>query len=360
MDKRVLAMPYSKKDKMDFSHLNNQYWGNPQLPKQPKVSLCVITYNHAAYIKQCLDHILSQKVNFEYEIIIGEDHSTDETAEIIKKYADAYPEKIKAFIRPFNVGSKTNYLHCFFTCRGEFIVHIEADDYITDNDKLQLQVDFLNAHPKASACFHNATIIYEDDSNRPSELINPKDQKKWIETKDFFVEKETWFMATASVMMRRKYVETLPEWFLGCKSGDIPLYTILAEQGPIGYIDRTMSVYRKHLNGISYTDHTQSIEFIKNRIFMYSKINEYTQYKYLSQIKLILKAYHIMAMHCQEISSSLWGKITYLLKAYLLNPPAHKKEMFHDLKYHLMSEKSLYRYLHFREKLNSILGLKKK
>jgi glycosyltransferase involved in cell wall biosynthesis len=345
---------------MDFNYLDHQFYGNPTIPANPKVSICVITYNHEKYIETCLTNILNQKVNFEYEIIIGEDHSTDQTAEIIKKYADLHPNLIKAYIRPKNVGAKINFLHCFFDCKGEYIVHIEADDYFTDDQKLQNQVDFLDANPQASACFHNAEIIYEDDTNRASETINPIDQKKWTETKDFFEKKETWFMATASVMMRKKYVSTLPEWFFQCKSGDIPLYSILAEAGPIGYIDKLMSVYRKNLNGLSYTDHTQSIEFIKNRIFMYSKINEYTQYKYDSQLKPILKAYHIMAMQCLEISPSFLAKISYLIKAYLLVPPSHKKEVFYDLKYHLMGEKNLYRYLKFREKLNMVLGLKKK
>jgi len=343
---------------MNFSQFNKHIFGNPLLPKKPKVSICVITYQHEDYFEKCMESILQQKVNFDYEIIIGEDHSTDQTPNIVKKYAELFPEKIKAYVRTENIGAKFNFLHCFFDCRGEYIVHIEADDYFTDDNKLQTQVDFLDDNLNVSACFHNAQIIFEDDTNREAVFINSKNQKVLTETKDFFVEKETWFMATASVMMRRKYVESLPEWFLECKSGDIPLYVILAEKGPIAYINKIMSVYRKNLNGQSYTDNIQSLNFINNRIYMYSKVNEYTQYKYVNLLKPILTEYYLLAISCRENKSYLIKKIIYLLKAYWLTPPINKKALFLDVKTHILSAKTLNQYLNFRSYLNRLFGIR--
>ena len=190
---------------MNFSYLNNQVYPGHHVPLKPKVSVCLITYAHANYLETCLQNILNQKVNFDYEIIIGDDCSPDRTAEIVKKYAEQFPEKIKAFIRPQNAGAKINFLHCFFECQGEYIVHIEGDDYWTDPQKLQTQVDFLDANPNASACFHNAEIIFEDGSGFAPQLINKPDQKKWVSSQDFLGKKETWFMATASVMMRARF-----------------------------------------------------------------------------------------------------------------------------------------------------------
>lgn len=344
---------------MNFSQFNKHIFGNPTLPQNPKVSICVITYQHEDYFEKCLEGILQQKVNFDYEIIIGEDHSPDQTPNLVKKYAQLYPGKIKAYVRPENIGSKFNFLHCFFDCRGEYIVHIEADDYFTDDNKLQTQVDLLDANQHLSACFHNAEIVYEDNSNREPEFINSSNQKVLTETKDFFVKKETWFMATASVMMRRKYVEKLPEWFLECKSGDIPLYVILAEQGPIAYINQCMSVYRKNLNGQSYTDNIQSLNFIKNRIFMYSKVNEYTKYTYAHLLKPILFEYYILAISCYENKPYLINKIIYLLRAYWEKPPINIKEIFSDIKTHVLSADTVHQYLNFRSKLNKVLGLHK-
>jgi len=317
---------------MDFSHLNEHLFPGSQVSEHPKVSVCLITYKHEPFLETCLESIISQQVNFPFEILIGEDHSPDQTAAIVEKYALKYPHLIKAFIRPKNVGSKFNFVHCFLECRGEYIVHIEGDDYWTDTNKVQRQVDFLDQHPNASACFHNATIVFEDGSGKSPQIINPPDQKKWIQTGDFLVEKETWFMATASVMMRKKLVSNLPEWFLHSKSGDIPLYVILAEQGDIAYLEPNMSVYRKNEGGLSYTDSTSSEEFLNNRIFMYSKINEYSQFKYDSLIRQIVFEYKLLLIHSSRNQKNAWRKAYFFLKAMGYKTPASRSEWKYYLK----------------------------
>ncbi|MFY9160592.1 glycosyltransferase family 2 protein [Aquirufa ecclesiirivi] len=344
---------------MDFSHLNHQLYGNPQTAKQPKVSVCLITYKHENYIRTCLDNILNQKTDFDFEIIIGEDHSPDQTASIIQTYADRFPDKIKAYIRPENVGAKVNFLHCFFDCQGEYIVHIEGDDYWTSTDKLQKQVDFLDSHPEASACFHNAQIIYEDGTGREPSLINPLDQAPWIQSTDLLKEREAWFMATASVMMRKKLVKTLPDWFFHSKSGDIPLYVILAEEGPIAYLPETMSVYRKNEGGMSYTDSNKSAAFIYNRIFMYSKINEYTHAKYQDLIKPILFEYHLLLIGITENEHSFLKRCFYLWKASAHSPQKLQLEDWKRLfKEHVFTPESLLAYLNFRKKMNRFFGIR--
>ena len=341
---------------MDFSQYDQHIFPGSIPVTKPKVSVCFITYKHENYIRTSLDAILAQKTNFDFEIIIGEDHSPDGTAKIVQEYAELYPNKIKAYIRPANIGAKLNFLHCFFDCRGEYIVHIEGDDYWTNPLKLQRQVDFLDKHPEASACFHNAEMVFEDGTNRPTILINPIDQKPWIQSQDFLVEKETWFMATAAVMMRRKFAHPLPEWFLHSKSGDIPLYVILAEQGPIGYLPEVMSVYRKNEGGISMTDHIHSDAFISNRIFMYSNINIHTNNKYDDWVRPILQAYYLMRMDCLENENNWFKKAIYFLKATQLNPPNSFKAWKAYLKRHLISPETLLAYLNFRSKLNQFLG----
>ncbi len=320
-------------------------------PKNPKVSICLITYNHGHYIRQCLDSILAQQTTFEFEIVIGEDCSTDHTGKIVTEYAEKFPHKIKAFVRDKNITAKLNYLHTFFTCKGEYIVCIEGDDYFSDNQKLQIQADFLDQHQQYSACFHNALMLFEDQSNRENYFINPPDQKSIIHTADFLVEKETWFMATASVMMRKKIVQTLPNWFLKCKSGDIPLYVILTEAAPIAYINRVMSVYRRHLDGLSYTDSTQSIDFLKNRVFMYSKINEYSKKKFQSAIHSILGEYFLLFLKTKEIRNNWPSKFFYFLKAYFLLPKNYNQLLKDSFKESLMTnfiKKVLKIYLIFR------------
>jgi glycosyltransferase involved in cell wall biosynthesis len=339
---------------MDYSHLDSHIYRQTKLAENPKVSICLITYNHSLYLENCLKNIIEQKVNFEFEVILGEDHSTDDTASIAKKYADAFPELIKAFIRPKNVGPKTNFLHCFLQCKGEYIVFIEGDDYWTNQNKLQKQVDFLDKNPHASACFHNAEILFEDGSNKPNQLINSPNQAQWTYTKDFLKEKETWFMATASVMMRRKFVNPLPKWFVDCKSGDIPMYVILSENGPIGYLSEMMSIYRKNLGGQSFTDSNTSKAFLKNRIFMYSRLNEFTKYQYIHLINPILAEYHELLIHCIEYKGTIFKKIFHFYFAFILQPNKDFKTFSMLFKKNLMSMKALLIYLETRSKLKEI------
>jgi glycosyltransferase involved in cell wall biosynthesis len=353
--KRALDLqPYP--NPMNYSYLDKDVFGNPHLPDQPKLSICLITYKHANYIRTCLDNILSQEVNFSYEILLGEDHSPDETASIVADYATQHPTKIKAFIRPENVGGKANFLHCFLQCRGEYVIFIEGDDYWTDNTKLQQQVDFLDAHPHASACFHNAEIVYEDSSGRPNELINGPEQAEWTNTADFLTEKEAWFMATASVIMRRRYVSTLPDWFVDCKSGDIPMYVILAEKGPIGYINKCMSVYRKNLGGQSFTDNTKSKDFILNRIFMYSKINEYTAHKFNSSIRTIVGDYHLLLINCHEHKSAFHKKLYHLFIAYYMFNEYSFRKFKWLVRDNLITPETSLAYLKIRSKINRLTG----
>jgi glycosyltransferase involved in cell wall biosynthesis len=331
---QALAMPYYP-NKIMNSHDVVDLYGKPKIISAPKVSVCIITYRHANFIEKCLESIVNQMVNFDYEIILGEDYSQDETVQIVKRYADAYPNLIKAYVRQQNLGAKQNFLNCFLQCRGEYVIYIEGDDYWTDYRKLQKQADFLDTHLTASACFHNAEIIFEDGSERPTQLVNYPNQALWINTGDFFKEKETWFMATASVMMRRKYVNPLPSWFKDCKSGDIPMYVILAERGPIGYIPEIMSVYRKHLGGQSYTDSIKSKEFLLNRIFMYTVLNEYTNKKYNEFTNPILADYHEMLIHCDDYRWSLKQKHRHLMLAYRLQPNQNFKTFFNLFKKNL-------------------------
>ena len=163
-------------------------------------------------------------------------------------------------------------------------------------------------------------------------------------------------MATASVMMRRVHVDTLPEWFVTCKSGDIPMYVILAEKGPIGYIDKCMSVYRKNLGGQSFTDNTQSKAFIDNRIFMYAKINEYTHFKYNQLIRTILASYHVLLINCTENKSSLHKRIYHLLVAYYMFNELSFKKLKWLVRDQLITTESTLAYLNFRSKLNRLIG----
>ncbi|MBE6069933.1 MAG: glycosyltransferase [Clostridium lundense] len=128
------------------------------------VSVCVITYNHGKYIRQCLDGILMQKVNFPYEILIHDDASPDETADIIREYWEKYPTVIKPILREENQYSKGVDVSRFNfdRAKAKYIAQCEGDDYWTDDGKLQMQVDFLEEHGEYVGTAHNVRTIDQD------------------------------------------------------------------------------------------------------------------------------------------------------------------------------------------------------
>ena len=137
-----------------------------------KLSVFVVTYNQEKYIRECLDSILMQKVDFEYEVIIGEDCSSDSTPKICDEYAEKYPF-IHVCHHPQNIGLLKNWEFVMNRCQGEYIALIEGDDYWIDKNKLQRQVEWLEAHPEYMLTFTRAEILYEDGAKEGQEKYLP-------------------------------------------------------------------------------------------------------------------------------------------------------------------------------------------
>jgi len=131
------------------------------MQNNPKVSVCVVTYNHEKYIKECLESIVTQKCDFDFEVIVGEDCSTDNTRAIVQEYADKYPNIIKPMFHEKNVGASDNYFLVHNQARGEYICHIDGDDYALPG-KLQAQADFMDKTPDCNICFHRVKILFPD------------------------------------------------------------------------------------------------------------------------------------------------------------------------------------------------------
>lgn len=200
----------------------------------PKVSVCIQTYQHSHFISQCLDGVLMQITDFNFEILLGEDDSSDCTREICLNYAKKYPEKIKLFLHHrenvISINGKPtgrfNLFYNFHKARGKYIALCEGDDYWTDKYKLQKQVDFLEANGDYVICFHNSFIL--EDSG---ELILSK-LKSYKEEQTYTIEDlaEYNFIHTASVVFRNGLIEKYPSWFFLSPAGDYPLYMLNARQ----------------------------------------------------------------------------------------------------------------------------------
>lgn len=123
------------------------------------VSIAMLTFNHAKYIREALDAILLQKVNFRYEVVVGDDCSSDETQNILKSYAQKYPDKFVLLLRKSNIGATKNYFDVLKHCKGKYIALLEGDDFWTDENKLQIQTDFLESNKNCDAVAHRHEVV---------------------------------------------------------------------------------------------------------------------------------------------------------------------------------------------------------
>ena len=213
----------------------------------PLVTAKTITYNHAPFIRQCIEGVLMQETNFPIEYIIGEDCSTDGTREIVEEYARRYPDTIRLITSEQNVGARENSRRTTKAARGKYIALCEGDDYWTDPHKLQKQVDFLEAHPECSMCFHEAYDLWPD--GRKSEFV----RSRQIEVMPFYTLGNIirrYFIPTASMVFRRLLIEPMPDEFFDAPGGDWFLHVLLAKKGLVAYLDECMSVYRHHRGGV--------------------------------------------------------------------------------------------------------------
>lgn len=127
----------------------------------PKVSVCVITYNQESYISQCLQSLVDQQTDFEFEVIVGDDFSTDRTREIVLEFQRVYPHIVKTRFQPFNTGGSRNNLEVHASARGYYVAHLDGDDYALPG-KLQAQADALDADDMCNAVWH--PVDFFDDA----------------------------------------------------------------------------------------------------------------------------------------------------------------------------------------------------
>lgn len=207
----------------------------------------MITYNHEKFIREAIDGVLMQETNFEYEFIIANDCSTDNTDIVIQGCTNKHPMKnsIKYLNHKENKGIMLNFISALQLCNGKYIALCEGDDYWTDPSKLQKQVDFLENNSDFTICFHNAKkLIQETGDDSDVFFTNP--------TKDVYtiidiIKKN--FIPTLTCIYRNNLFKKLPDWYYDAFPGDWPLHILNAQFGKIKYIDEIMAVYRIHEGG---------------------------------------------------------------------------------------------------------------
>ncbi|MCU4176721.1 glycosyltransferase family 2 protein [Carboxylicivirga sp. N1Y90] len=283
----------------------------------PLVSVVVPTYRHEKFIDECINSIISQKTNFSFEIIIGEDGSDDDTLAICKKYAEKHTNLIRLFIRDRNTsnyleGNKTlfrfNNAWCRESARGKYIAMCEGDDYWTDSLKLQKQADFLESNPDYTLCFHAADVFLQKEHRITKDTIT-KVPSESTSISHLIVRGN--YIHTPTVMHRRENVVSPPPEFFYSIVGDYFLNMLSAEKGLIKYLPETMAIYRIHSGGVWSTkaEKSRMIEWIKLLIALLRYFSRQRNDKITKQIanKIKQQQKHFII---NELKSST-GRISY-------------------------------------------------
>lgn len=258
--------------------------------KDPKLSVILITYNHEKYIEKALDSVLSQVTDFPFEIVIGDDCSPDDTKNIIREYRDKYPDIIRIVHREKNTGRPTlNVYETTMKCRGDYLAYLEGDDYWTDSDKLQKQMDFLNEHPEYIACTHSHKMI-DDNGNdiTDPEILKISDMYKWSGefTMDDFEKSGFWPGHYASVVSKNIYKNKKHDYTILYKSHDFvddgQILLFLLMEGKIYRLDDEMSVWRyvKKAGGNSWTSRSMKRNIQKEDILMSMELMKWLEKEY--------------------------------------------------------------------------------
>lgn len=233
---------------------------------EPLLSVCLITYNHAKYIKEAIDGVLMQKVNFTWELIIADDFSIDGTREIVIEYKKKYPDFIKLILQEKNVGAAKNWMDLITNPKSKYIAYFEGDDYWTDPLKLQKQVDFLEEN-EDYGLVHTDFITYYQKENK----FTPRSKK--LKIPEGNIAKELLYhnlISSPTVCFRRLILENidLPILVNKFKIGDYFLWLEISFITKIHYLDSPTSCYRIAAGSVMRRGIKNKIKLIKESILI--------------------------------------------------------------------------------------------
>ena len=282
-----------------------------------KVSVALITYNHEPYIRKALDSVLMQITDFPFDIVIGEDCSTDGTRKIVEDYKKKYPDKIKIVTSETNVGPMPNVVRTYKACSGKYIAMLEGDDFWTNENKLQDQVALMELNQNFSMCFTNGNVVDVNDSVIRHERVPPVFRKTLT-----FKEIMSGFTPPTQTILFRKDLldDNIMKNLEKVYNGDIFISVVLSTKGEIGYINRIAAAYRINEDGIY------------GKASYYKRLkNQLNTYRVL--LPLISKKYHKYLLYAQTIVKQRLFVISIINGNILYHFKTAFWILLHDIRY---------------------------
>jgi len=212
------------------------------------VSVCMLAYNHEDYIAEAIEGVMMQQTNFEFELIISNDASSDRTHEVVSEFVANHTKDktVKYFNQQRNLGMQCNFIFALNECKGKYIALCEGDDYWTDPLKLQKQVDYISSHENCNLVFTGVQLLEEVGNRLKGNWANVT--RNIYEFKDLI---ERNVITTCTVLFRNPNKnEEIENWLKLFEIGDYPLYLFLLRSGYAYYLKDITAVYRQHSGGI--------------------------------------------------------------------------------------------------------------
>lgn len=282
--------------------------------QNPLVSIVCDVYNHGPYLRSALEGFVMQQVNFPIEVLVHDDASTDNSAEIIREYETRYPDLFRPIYETENQYHKQHLWADiqFPRAQGKYIALCEGDDFWTDPLKVQKQVEYLEAHPECTMCFGIAMEHWEG-SDRPDKVFSH------IEDRDYAPEELThgWFISTATVMFRKQVIDSdlFKKYTSDRKiiTGDLPLWLTCASMGTVHGCSDVFSVYRRLPTGFMLSmDSRRRLAMGDHRVEIYKVFGD--KYKN-STISMAMTHYRLAYSYAKTekdlkmIFKSLWKSL---------------------------------------------------
>lgn len=282
----------------------------------PKVSVSLITYNHEKYIGECLDSILKQKTNFDFEIVVSDDCSTDKTGAIVEEYAAKHPDVIRHVKRVNNLGMVQNAISTIAECKGEYVALMEGDDLWIDSNKLQLQADFLDNNPDCVLCFTNQFEFFEDSEKDTDKMLyhagnKPPDKFDL----DYFFKNNPIIPNNSKMFRKSAQPSEFPDGYFKSLQWDWVLHVLQTKNGQFAYLDYVTLGFRRHRHAASMS--TNYTELAISGLITLKYLNKYLNYKYDFFCSQTSWHYNLLAFSYLEKKKII--RFFYYYLAYLVN-----------------------------------------
>lgn len=290
------------------------------LESEKALTVICVTYGHEAYIEKAIQGVLLQKTDFPVQMFIGEDASPDNTREIIEKYANKYPDKIVPYYRKKNMGALPNYVALLNEVKTRYVAICDGDDYWTDPNKLQKQVDFLEENREFSMVTHGIRICHGTNSPEEEQIAPLDHYSDEIRSRGYLTFDDLFpvnYIASLTVVYRWKFLDTgVPKWLPEMKIGDFPLTLMHADIGKIGVLSECMGVYRKHSQSLWFHHGTAKhrLETAEAMVNLFNKIDLELDHRHHNTLQ---KQIDLINQDVKDLGSPVHTRILNRIRHYL-------------------------------------------